>query len=168
MKKFISLLLLPLLFAACIKNETKEYKSGPQVEFDATVLNSPALNKTFPILTRVPEYGKAVVTTNPAITRSSGTVKFRVNLIGKQFSTDQTINVRVVDSETTAVANTHYSTTGTIVIPANSSFGELTVNIINPGVASATPRVVVFELVGNDQIQPAANYRFLGISISQA
>jgi hypothetical protein len=172
MKKIIYYLIAALLIfnlSSCIKNDEKIF-AGSVVEFDATVLNTPATGKKFPILTRVPGYGRPVYTGSPAdplITRTSGTIKFRVNLVGPQRSTDQTINYQVVSAETTGIAGTHYTTGTSFVIPANSSFGEVTVNILNPGVSSSTPRILVLELLGNSEIPPSANYKFLGISINQ-
>ncbi|HEX4958806.1 MAG TPA: DUF4843 domain-containing protein [Lacibacter sp.] len=158
-----------LFFASCIKNEPKIF-TGSVIEFDATVLNAPAVGKTFPILTRVPGYGRPVFTSSPAdplITRSSGNIKFRVNLVGAQRSTDQTLSYRVVPAESTATSGVHFTTSGTFTIPANSSFGEITVNVVNPGTSSSTPVILVLELVGNSDLQPSQNFKFLGMSISQ-
>ena len=162
-----------LMLASCIKNDPVTIGSEKYVEFDATVLNSPIVGQTYPVLTRVPKYGSAVVTADPSITRASGTVKFRVNLIAAQQSGDQTINYRVVPSPTLpagvipAVAGTHFTTGTSLVIPAKSSYGELTINIIDPGVSSATPVGFVIEILGNNDVKPSQNYRFLGIQISQ-
>jgi len=170
MKQFLKLFFISglVVLSSCIKQDDKAYDGGPKVEFDAAVLNAPATGKTFPILTRVPLYGVSQTGANPAITRTSGTIRFRVNLVGPQASTDRTINYTVVQSESTAVQGTHYTTPGTLVIPANSSFGELTINVLNPGVSSPTPVILVIELTGNDGIAPSENYKRLGISISQS
>ena len=165
---FISIFSAVLSFTSCIKNDPKIY-TGSVAEFDATVLNTPATGKKFPLLTRVPGYGRPVFTSTPAdpsITRTSGTIKFRVNLVGAQYATDQTLNYQVVAGESTAVAGTHYTTGTSFVIPANSSFGEITVVIVNPGVAG-TAKTLVLELLGNDKIKPSENYKFLGMSIAQ-
>jgi hypothetical protein len=158
-----------MLFTSCIKQDSKVYSGGTKVEFDATVLNAPAVGKTFPLLTRVPAYGIAVSTANPTITRTSpGVIRFRVNLVGPQASTDRTVNYRVVAAETTAISGTHYTTGSSFVIPANSSFGEVAVTILNSGVASTTPVTLVLELVGDGAgITASTNYRFLGMSIAQ-
>lgn len=172
MRKFVFIIYTVLglvSLSSCIKNDEKKYEGKAVIEFDATVLNTPATGKTYPILTRLPGYGRPVYTSTPAdpsITRTSGTVKFRVNLVGAQMPTDQTINYRVVTAESTAVSGTHFTTGTSFVIPANSSFGEITVNIVDPGVAG-TAKILVLELIGNDQIQPSQNYKFLGISVAQ-
>jgi hypothetical protein len=67
-----------------------------------------------------------------------------------------------------AVNNTHYTTSGTFTIPANSSFGEVTINIVNPGVSSTNPREVHIELIGNAEIKPSERYKTVGIRISQS
>jgi hypothetical protein len=105
--------------------------------------------------------------TDPLITRASGTIRFRVNLIGAQQATQQTLNFSVVATGTTAVSGTHFTIPGTIVIPANSSFGEAVVNVINPGVTSATPVTLVLEVTGNSLIKGATELNKIGIQISQ-
>jgi hypothetical protein len=90
-----------------------------------------------------------------------------VNLIGAQQATQQTLNFSVVATGTTAVSGTHFTIPGTIVIPANSSFGEAVVNVINPGVSSATPVTLVLEVTGNSLIKGATELNKIGIQISQ-
>lgn len=162
-----------------------------QIEVDATVLNAKATGRDYPLLTRVPGYGRPVITTastvtdvtpaitipaDPLITRTSGTIKLRVNLVTAQRPSAEEVIYKVVDSEviggtstvvTTAVAGTHYTTSGKFTIPANSSFGEIEIQVLNPGTSSATPRVLVLELSGNANLQPAGNYKKVAISIAQ-
>lgn len=171
---FLIVLAFPVFLGSCIKNDPITLAGELYVEFDATVLNTPLTGRTYPVLTRVPAYGAAVVGTNPSITRASGAIRFRVNLVGAQQSTDQVIAFRAVATPTlpagvaAAASGTHYTITGTITIPANSSFGEATVTVVNPGVSSATPVGLVLELVGNETVKPSENYKFLGIQISQS
>lgn len=170
---FFLTILTASIFSSCSKNDPVTIGAQKFVEFDATVLNTPITGQTYPVLSRVPAYGAAVVSSNPSITRTSGTVKFRVNLVGAKQSSDQTINYRVVSNPTlptgvnAAVAGTHFNTGTSFVIPANASFGELTINVLNPGVSSATPVGLVIELLGNNDVRPSENYKFLGIQISQ-
>ncbi|MBX2969774.1 MAG: DUF4843 domain-containing protein [Cyclobacteriaceae bacterium] len=172
MKKLkIFVYVLPFVFLiSCIENE-KTLWGDSLVEFDATVLNAPALGKDFPLLTRVPLYGRPVVTTgasaNPVITRASGTISFRVNFVSPQRSSAETIGLVVVDAETTAIEGVHYTISNTITIAANSSYADYVVNVIDPGVPSATPVDLVVELTGNETIDPSPNYKRLGIRISQ-
>jgi hypothetical protein len=184
MKKLLLYSLIMSALSSCIKNDEVVYKGDDVVEFDATVLNSPAVGVTFPLLTRVPAYGLAVSTSNPSITRTSGTIKFRVNLVGRQSATDQSITYKVVTGDYSslldvgppatsgfrlpAVSGTHFTTSGTLVIPAKSSFGEIEVTIINPGASSTTARYLVLELEGNSAIKASNNFKRMGIQISQS
>jgi hypothetical protein len=183
----IILLAATLTLFSCKKLEETRfiYDGDPLIEFDATSLNAVTSPRTYPILTRVPGYGRGVIASavpatgvvaDPLLTRTSGTVKFRVNLMTAQLPNDQVIQYRVVATEkdattgadvtvTTATA-AHYTTSGTFTIPANSSFGEVTVQILNPG-ASATARDLVLELLGNAEVKPSVNYAKLGLRIAQ-
>lgn len=171
---YITILLALVSFSSCIKNDGPTAGSLLVAEFDATVLNTPLTGQKYPVLQRVPKYGAAVVSADPLITRASGTIKFRINLVGAQQSTEQTLNIKIVSGPALptgvapAVAGTHFSVPATLVIPARSNFGELTVTIINPGVSSTTPVGLVLEIEGNGTIKPSENYKFLGIRISQA
>ena len=170
MKKNIinTLLFVAAMFSltSCIKQENYVIKEL-QVEFDAASWNARAAGVTYPILTRVPPYGMPIATTDPLISRASGIIRFRVNLIGAQQRTQQTLNYSVITSASTAVSGTHFTIPGTIIIPPNSSFGEAVVNIINPGVSSATPVTLVLEVTGNNLVKPATELNKLGIVISQ-
>lgn len=186
MKRAIAFFFAAILFAGCIKEEVKTYTGKPVLEFDAAVLNSAATGVKFPLLTRVPKYGLTAVssgtTADPVITRASGVVKFRINLVGPQSATEQVISYKVVSADYSstldiatgtsarlpAVAGTHFSTTGTCTIPANSSFGEISVTVINPGAASTISRYLVLEIGGNASFSPSENYKRLGIQISQS
>lgn len=180
-KKYINvmfLLLTVVLFSSCLKdNETKF--TGAVVEMDAATYNARAAGLTYPILTRIPGYGRTVFTAaqpasgvypavpaDPLITRTSGEIKFRVNLVGAHRSTPTTVNYTVLTTGTTAVAGTHYTTGNSVVIPANSSFGEIVIQVLNPG-ASATARTLVLELTGAADLSPSENVKRLGISIAQ-
>ena len=162
-----------LILSSCTKNDPITIGAEKFVEFDATVLNTPITGQVYPVLAKVPAYGAPVVASNPNITRTSGAVKFRVNLVGLQQSSDQTINYRVVSSPglptgvNPAIAGTHFNTGTSFVIPANSSFGEITINVLNPGTSSPTPVGLVLELLGNDQVKSSENYKLLGVQISQ-
>lgn len=170
MKRIINLIFVihVLLFglSSCIENEPIVF-TGSVAEFDATVWNNPATGLTYPILTRVAGYGRPVSTTaDPLITRTSGDIRFRVNLVSAQFDTDQVLNVSVVTDGTTAVAGTHYTVPTTVTIPANSSFGEVTVTVLNPG-ASSGSRDLILQIDGNDTVKPNENFKRLGIRIAQ-
>jgi hypothetical protein len=69
----------------------------------------------------------------------------------------------------TAVLGTHYSITNTgnkITIPANSSFGYLTINLLNPGVSTGS-RFIGVKLDSTGTVLPSVNYMRLGIIVDQ-
>jgi hypothetical protein len=162
------LLIIAAMFSitGCIKQDNILIKDL-QVEFDAASWNARGAGVTYPIITRLPPYGMPLAATDPLITRASGTIRFRVNLIGAQQATQQTLNFSVVASGTTAVSGTHFTIPGTIIIPPNSSFGEAVINIINPGVSSATPVILVLQVTGNSLVKPATELNKIGVQISQ-
>jgi hypothetical protein len=180
MKRNISVLICSILFAmmlsSCIKEEVKSYQGKSVIEFDATVLNSATTPYTYHVAVRTPPFGIPTTTSNSvAITRTLTTpVRLRVNLVGPQRSVDEVITFRVLTDVTPAspnllgVAGTHYNIAGTtFTIPANSSFGEVVINIVNPGTSSTSPREVHLELVGNENIKPSENYKRVAIRIAQ-
>jgi hypothetical protein len=169
MKKILtsSILLCILFLTGCVKNELTVF-TGSVVEFDAASWNANAAGRTYPMMTRVPTFNAATPTSQPALTRTSGTVTLRVNLVGAQSNSPINFNFIVTASETTAVAGTHYTaTTGTGTIPANTSFGTVTIQILNPGVSSSTPGDLVLELVNNATTKASVNYAKVGLRISQ-
>ena len=166
--------LVSLLLTSCIKDEIKNFTGDPVVEFDATVFNSVTVGYTYPILVRAAGYGRGVSTSlDPSITRTSGTVKLRVNLVGAQRSADEVITYRVMTEavptapNVLATSGTHYTTGNTVTIPANSSFGEVTINILNTGVSSTIPTELHLELVGSTNVKASANYKKVAIRIAQ-
>jgi len=169
-------LFLVMLHSSCIKEDVKSFTGKTVIEFDATVLNSATTPYTYHVATRTPPFGIPTTTANSvAINRSLTTpVRLRVNLVGAQRSNDEVLSFRVLTDVTPvspnmlAVSGTHYTITGnTFTIPANSSFGEIVINIVNPGVSSTNPREVHLELIGNDNIKPSENYKRVGIRIAQ-
>lgn len=167
MKKIFALLFVLGAFftTSCIEQEYPVW-TGSVVEWDATVVNNPAPGKTFPLLTRQPRPTFPLATADALITRASGVVRLRVNFVSPQRSSDETITYKVVTEETTAVAGTHYNMSGTAVIPANSSFVDVEIQILNPGATSGV-RDLVLELEGNATIQPSEKYKRVGIRIAQ-
>ena len=165
----ITLLSLTVLGSSCMKEDRALLKDS-FVEFDAATYNANAAGVDYPMLTRVPRYGEPVntgaTTADPAITRTSGTIKFRVNLVGAQRSTPTVVEYGVVADKTTAVSGTHFTTASSVTIPANSSFGEVTVVVLNAG-ASSVARDLVLELRGASDLPPSQNEKRIGIRISQ-
>ena len=163
----VSLTLLIILFlSGCIKNDPV-LVSDSKIEFDATTYNAPGVGLTYPILARVPAVGTSTPTSAPLITRTSASFTVRVNLVGAQRST-VTDFTYTLNAASTAVAGVHYQTlSGVGTIPANSSFGFITINVINPGVSSTVPVILVLELTKNANFDINFNYSKIGLSISQ-
>ncbi|HEY8387662.1 MAG TPA: hypothetical protein VIK74_03615, partial [Parasegetibacter sp.] len=152
---------LPALFViaavsltSCFKKYEEDFLFRDfQVEFDLASWQSDAPGKTYPI---AGPYDKG-----------SGTITFQVNLIGGQKPTAQTLRYKIVPEESTAQEGYHFSLAdnGTFEIPANSSFGYVTINILDFPPQTGTA-VLVLDLVGNDEIKVSENYKRIGISIS--
>jgi hypothetical protein len=166
------LLITSILFAivgltSCIKNDEVIFR-GATVEFDAATYNANAAGLTYPIMTRVPAYGAASTTSNsPALSRTSGEIKLRVNLVGAQRTTETRVTYQVDAAASTAVAGTHFTAlSGSTTIPANSSFGFITVNILNPGATTGT-RDLVLTITDSEAYTANVNYAKLGLRIAQ-
>src|SRR5215204_2213055 len=106
MKKLTLLLFIGscLLFAGCIKQIDKTFTGKTVAELDPTVLNSNAVNVTYPILTRKARQGVPVATTDSTLRRISGTVSLTVNLVGPQSDKDETVGYTVFSSPITSVS----------------------------------------------------------------
>jgi hypothetical protein len=168
-KLFLTIAIAITVFlTGCIKNDLKVW-TGSKIEFDAASWNANAAGLTYPIVTRVPAYGAAVNTTNSPtlLNRTTGSFLLRVNLVGPQLKTDTQFTFQVSSSESTAVQGTHYTAlTGTGTIPANSSFGYITVNVLNPGATSGSV-ILVLQLTDNSNFKASVNYAKVGLSIAQ-
>jgi len=163
---FITTIIAAFALNGCIKNDEVIYQDTV-VEFDAAIWNANGAGLTYPILTRVPAQGVATGSGQPTLTRSSGTIQLRVNLVGAQRSTPTTFTYQVVGAESTAVAGTHYTAlAGTGTIPANSSFGLIPVEILNPGVGSGS-KILVIQIIDNTEVKVSVNYSKVGLSIAQ-
>ncbi|MET0243949.1 MAG: hypothetical protein ABW174_10790 [Flavitalea sp.] len=161
-------LFVALILTSCnrLEEEVTQFK-GNFVEIDATVLNAPLTGKAYPLLTRIPQGGRPVINAQDSlIRRTTGTVQLRVNLVAAQRNNAEVLTFRVIPEETTAQAGVHYQTTGTVEIPANSSFGFITVQILDPGAGTGSVNLVV-ELESSTSLKANPNYNQVGIAISQ-
>lgn len=159
------LVLVCLSMISCIEQDFPLFEDS-LIEWDATVMNSPALGKDFPVLVRVPRPTFAIATSDPLITRRTGSLSLRVNFVSPQKEFEETISYRVVVDETTAIEGTHFNVSGQAIIPAKSSFADVQIEILDPG-AGTVPVDLVLELVGNSSIKPSERYKRIGIRISQ-
>ncbi|NGM60399.1 DUF4843 domain-containing protein [Sphingobacterium sp. SGG-5] len=148
-----AMLLVLSTLASCFKDFTEDFLfTEKMVEIDATTWESKAPGKTYPI--------------KGPYEKGAGVQTYQVNLIGGQFDTDQTLHYRIVPEETTATEGTHFRVPegGEFVIPANSSVGYLSIEVLDFP-AEAGRDTVVLELVGNDAVKVSENYKRLGLAI---
>jgi len=146
--------LLVVLLAGCFKKYEEDFLfRDAMVEFDAATWESKAPGKNYPIL--------------GPLEKGSGMARFKVNLLGGHQPVAQTIRYKVVAGETTAEEGLHYELAdgGVMEIPANSSTGEVAINILDfpPGSGAVN---LVLELEGNETIKVSENYKQIGIAIS--
>jgi hypothetical protein len=177
---------------SCIKNEPV-LVTGQQVEFDATSWNANAAGLTYPILTRVPGYGRVSNTTDSTLRRFSQTIRVRINLVGAQLTIPGTVGYEVTTTApitsfvmpatitgqtpsaisevlavTNAIAGTHYTTlSGTVNFPVNSSFAFIEIPILRPSATAAAGSYIGLKLNNTGSLKPAFNYSELGMVIDQ-
>jgi hypothetical protein len=196
MKKSIYVLaglISALAFSSCIKQIDKKFDGETVVEIDPTVLNSSNATAGYPVLTRIPADGIPLRTTDSTLRRLNGTVKIRINLVGAQSDQQQTVGYKIIGTSPltsisfpatasgqtptmatgtlavqNAVAGTHYSTlSGTLNIPANSSYGFIDVAIINGGATAGQARFLGIQLDSTGSLKPNPNYNKIGLIIDQ-
>ena len=135
-------------FTGCFEDDVDEnlFNDNPQVEFNQTSFN---------------------VNYVRAVSVGDGNITEQVNLIGPHMTQDQTITFSVDSDNSTAVEGTHYNLNGgSFVIPAGSSFGDCTVEILNGAIPAGETRTLTLVLHGNSEIRAAENYKNLTIRIS--
>lgn len=170
-----------LLFSACIKNDPVLF-TDTQAELDAASWNANAAGLTYPLFTRVPGFGRTTSTADPLLTRTSGTIRVRVNLVGAKSKSDRTIDYTVFDPPITsvqysttitlaaspAVAGVHYTALpGTLTVPADSTWGYIQIPILNPGATAGQTRILGLELKTTSGIKAMENYNRIALSIDQ-
>lgn len=150
---FIIVAFCALALSACFKEPDFTFNEESFVEFQSTIVSTPAVGRTYPLI---------------AVARGAGIRSQQVNLVGPQSATELPIKF-VVDSLTTAVAGTHYKLVGdgTFPIPANTSFGQCQIEILNPARDSGKTVDVILRLEGNGtNVKPSENYRRIGYRIN--
>lgn len=152
MKKLFSLLSLALVlvFSSCIEQNYPVWEDHV-VEFQDAVVTSPVAGQVYPRIT---------------VANTVGTVNLRVNLVGAHRPSDEIITYSVVAGGTTATAGKDYVAPGTLTIPAGSSFGTLTVNVLNTGKIGGSVDLLL-QVVGNDEIGSSVNYNKVQIRITR-
>ena len=152
-----SILVSLVLFTqtACFHQEDFLWDQKTVVEFQSTVVTTPAVGKTYPLI---------------AVKNGAGTQTAQVNLVGPQRANDEVIKFVVDAANTTAVEGVHYNLKGGIfTIPAKTSFGSCAVDILTGAAPTGTTKTVdlVLTLQGNgSDIAPNENYKQVGYRIS--
>jgi len=160
MKKLVQLVAAVFLvcgMTACFETIDKVYDEGTLIEFQQAIVNTPAVGRTYPLL----------ATANS--TTATASVTARLNLVGPQRPADLTVRVFVDQGATTTAPGSFTLVNGgNVVIPANQSFGTLTVNVARASAATAPLRnlVLVIDSTSTD-FKPSQNYKRLGYTIRQ-
>lgn len=185
-KIFISILSLAFVFSSCIKQENVRFLSN-FAELDAAALNPVFGTLSYPFLTRQPTPGRAILSSaDPFITRVATSVTLRVNLLGVLRSTPTNVKYQLFSVGTAvgttvnyggtigtlntidAVAGTHFvAPSGIVTIPPNSSFGTITIQLINSGVSTNQTALVGVEILNDGDVKASTNYAKLAFAISQ-
>ena len=193
MKKLLSIIAIAvtLLISGCIKNDQVIWQ-GKQAEVDATAYNANAAGLTYPIIGRIPGYGRVANTTDSTLRRLSRTVRLRINLVGAQSAKDETVGYELFTSPITtfampatisgqtpaasattlavtdAVSGTHFTAlSGTMTIPANSSFGYIDLPVLATAATPGVGKFVGLRLNDNGSVKASVNYSQLGLVIDQ-
>jgi hypothetical protein len=191
-KTIITSIILALFFTSCIKNDPV-IVSGSVAEFDATALNANAAGLTYPIIGRNPGYGRVANTTDSTLRRYAQTIRLRVNLVGPQSGSDQTVGYTLFTASpittfampatitaqtpaaaaatlnvSLAAAGTDFTAlSGTLTIPKNSSFGYLDLPILAKAATAGEGRFIGITLNNAGSIKASVNYSQLGLVIDQ-
>ena len=100
----------------------------------------------------------------------AGTVGLTVNLIGPQQASDIVIQVAVDEGASTAEAGSDYTfpNGAQVTIPANSSSGTLSINVLDDGDDDGDAETIVMELAGtaDGSIEGADNFDDFTLTIT--
>ncbi|MBC7569170.1 MAG: hypothetical protein H7319_05490 [Spirosoma sp.] len=157
LKYILPALVLTLGVAACNNSLDKVFDSQTLVEFNDAILRTNATGRTYSI------------TSVPNSVTAGGTTTAQLNLVGRQRSSETTVRVFVdATNSTTPTSSYTLSNGGNVTIPANMSFGSLTLTV---GRATSTTApignvVLVLDSTSTD-FKPSQNYRRLGFSFRQ-
>mgnify|MGYP002777656706 CR=1 FL=1 len=156
MKKIIHIslcLFLVLGLTSCFEDIDKTWDEGTLVEFQQSIIRTPAVGRTFPLI---------------AVNNGAGEQLQQINLVGPQRGSDVTVKVSVDKEFTTATEGTHFSLAdgGNVTFPANSSTANAKINILRAtGTAGQTFNVVLILEGNGSDIKPSENYKRVGYTI---
>src|SRR6185436_16861548 len=107
MRKTLLYLFLFLVYGSisCIKNDLPTW-NGKLAEIDLAAWNANGAGLTYPLITRVPAANRALTAGCPDSTlrRYSGSIQVRVNLVGAQSGSDETVGYTVFSSPVPTIA----------------------------------------------------------------
>jgi hypothetical protein len=154
MKRIIqySFFLATLSFFSCVEEIDKTYNEKTVAEFQATVVSSPAVGKTFPIINLI---------------NKDSTVNAQVNLVGVPRSTETVVNISVDKTESTAVENTHFKfpNGAKVTFPANSNIGTFSFQTLKVAAQAGASANIIFVIEQTGDVAPNENYKKIGYSI---
>lgn len=151
-KIFTTILIVSCSLTGCMKDTDETfYLDDYRIEFDEAVTNNNAFGLNYPLLS--------------ALRDNAGVVRYRINLIGGLKPTDESVQVSILATETTAVEGEHYQLPNglQVIIPANSAFGYLEVAI--PELSNTDAVRLVFELQSSEILHASANHKRIGLPI---
>jgi hypothetical protein len=158
-KFYFSILLIGFLMTSCF-DDHKVLFEKTQVEFETAVTSLRATGEIFPIIN---------------VNRADGTPTYQVNLIGEHleqaedisFSLDE-VPDRLLNATTIrAIEGVHFTLNGsTLTFPAQSSVASFAGFTITAPQQTGMTALLIIKLDGNERIEPAENFRRLGIRIN--
>jgi hypothetical protein len=198
MKKIFSIIFGALLVTGCIKNKDV-IMDKTVAEFDATTWNAAASGVNYPILVRLAPFGRPILTSGPnvnnTITRTTGSLQLRVNLVGPTSKEQRTVGYQLFNLPASftsvafpatptgqtpalaaatltlipAVEGVHYNTINkkSITIPADSTWGYLNIQILNPGATAGRAAAFGVRLDSTGTVLPSPNYSEIAVAIDQ-
>ena len=145
-------ILSALAFSSCIKEIDKTFNEKTLVEFNATVLSSPAVGKTYPVIN---------------LLNKDSTVNAQVNLVGIQRASETSVTVSIDKDASTGIENTHFKLPngGKVVFPANTSIANFQFQTLKVPAQAGTTINIVFLLETTGDVSPSENYKRLGYAI---
>jgi hypothetical protein len=184
-----------ILATGCIKNELVTWK-GQLVEFDANSWNANNVGVDYPVIVQLPAFGRPVIpennacnstTVDPFITRTSGTIRLRINLISAPPASDLQVGIKTFTVPFTsvsfrkktpscgnytiplinAVAGTDFTLPASLTIPKDSSFGYLDIVIRDNGATANQFRAIGLQIDSSGTVKPTTNYSRLVVAIDQ-
>ncbi|WP_040670673.1 hypothetical protein [Nitritalea halalkaliphila] len=153
MKKLVIYVMALFLlgFSACMEQNRPIFR-GAEVEFDFAVLTAPVGGLTFPRRT---------------VANTVGETEFRVNFVSAHRAEDTFVDVEIDPEFTTAVEGVDFTLSDTRVrIPANESFGFVTVGIINTGAIGGFVDVTL-KLVDTGDVIASPNFQRVQVRITR-